>query len=168
MRIIVDQEETVTITAGDRQVQIEHTKIAVEVRTKPTGSMVGSVIGRYPYPGPRYRVEQEPDDPDYWNVLDAITGLGMDEGLGLSYADAMEKAEQLNAEPPEEIEPTAEQLKQLWATVKKFVKAQEIGCSDTVYQTDRVIIHAAPFIEELCEIVGYHKDPDEGDAEFEL
>ena len=43
----------------------------------------------------------------------------------------------------------------VYQIVKKFVADQRIYCSETVYQSDRVIENAYQFIEELCEVVGY-------------
>ena len=44
---------------------------------------------------------------------------------------------------------------------KKFIKDQTISCSETVYQSDRVILNAYEFIESICDIVGYHEYEDE-------
>lgn len=41
---------------------------------------------------------------------------------------------------------------------EKFVKENEIGCSETIYQCDRVIENAYEFIESVCEIVGFHQE----------
>ena len=40
---------------------------------------------------------------------------------------------------------------------KKFIKDNEISCPETICQSDKVIQNAYDFIEEICEIVGYHK-----------
>lgn len=45
----------------------------------------------------------------------------------------------------------------LVALCKKFVADNEIGCSEKVYQSDRVIENAYEFIERVCETVGYHE-----------
>lgn len=37
----------------------------------------------------------------------------------------------------------------------KFINEHDIGCSETIYQCDRVILNATDFIEGVCEIVGY-------------
>lgn len=49
------------------------------------------------------------------------------------------------------------QLRKLEAAVTGFVDKLEISCGETVYQCDRVILGALEFIDELCEIVGYHE-----------
>ena len=41
---------------------------------------------------------------------------------------------------------------------RDFIKEQEIRCSETVYQTDRVIENAYSFIEDICNVVGYHEE----------
>lgn len=46
----------------------------------------------------------------------------------------------------------------LIALCKKFVVDQEITCSESVYQSDRVIENAYEFIEEICNIVGYYEE----------
>jgi len=59
------------------------------------------------------------------------------------------------ARPTEERAAKAERA---LAAIEKFVKKQRIGCSEMIYQTDRVIEHAYEFIEELCDIAGYYED----------
>lgn len=49
----------------------------------------------------------------------------------------------------------------LWQHCFNFIKAQQIGCAETIAQTDRVIINAYDFIEGVCEIVGYAPYDDE-------
>jgi len=44
---------------------------------------------------------------------------------------------------------------------RKFIADQNITCSETVYQSDRVILNAYEFIEGICEIVGYAESEDE-------
>ena len=41
-----------------------------------------------------------------------------------------------------------------------FIDHNRIGCPETIYQSDRVIENAYEFIEQICEIVGYHVDDD--------
>lgn len=45
--------------------------------------------------------------------------------------------------------------------VKDFVEAQQIFGPECVYQSDRVIENAYEFIQELCDVAGYHLSPDE-------
>ena len=40
---------------------------------------------------------------------------------------------------------------------REFIEKQEISCPETIYQTDRVILNAYEFIENVCNQVGYHK-----------
>jgi hypothetical protein len=56
-----------------------------------------------------------------------------------------------------------EKQDELWKHVKAFVQKQNITCSETVYQTDRVIINAYEFIDRACEIVGFAPRDDEDD-----
>jgi hypothetical protein len=48
----------------------------------------------------------------------------------------------------------------LLAHVKKFIKEQQITCSETVYQSDRVIENGYDFIDGCAKIVGFHRDED--------
>lgn len=50
---------------------------------------------------------------------------------------------------------------QLTKIVEQFIADQRIYCPETIYQTDRVIINAYEFIEELCNVVGYLKDDED-------
>lgn len=52
----------------------------------------------------------------------------------------------------------------LLAHCEKFIRDQQITCSEAVHQTDRVIENAYEFIEGVCEIVGYHQTEDDEDA----
>jgi hypothetical protein len=45
----------------------------------------------------------------------------------------------------------------------KFVTEQEITCSESVYQSDRVIENAYELIDRICKIVGFYKDPEDED-----
>ena len=48
----------------------------------------------------------------------------------------------------------------LWEHTKNFVKEQRISCSETVYQTDRVIVNGYEFIDGAAKIVGFHEEDD--------
>ena len=43
----------------------------------------------------------------------------------------------------------------LYEEVQKFITDNQITCSETIYQTDRVIVNAYEFLQRICEIVGY-------------
>lgn len=43
----------------------------------------------------------------------------------------------------------------LFAVAQRFIEQQNIFCAETIYQSDRVIVHAYEFIEQVCDIVGY-------------
>jgi hypothetical protein len=49
----------------------------------------------------------------------------------------------------------------LLAYCEAFIKEQEISCSDSVYQSDRVILNAYDFIAGVCNIAGYHEIEEE-------
>ena len=42
--------------------------------------------------------------------------------------------------------------------VDKFIKDNKISCAEAVTQSDSVIRNAYEFIEELCDVAGYHED----------
>lgn len=52
-------------------------------------------------------------------------------------------------------EPTHAELMALWNVAVRFIKEQEIGCAETIYQTDWVIENAYEFVEAVCDVVGY-------------
>ena len=58
-------------------------------------------------------------------------------------------------------EPDVREMAALWKVCMKFIEAQQIGCPETIYQTDRVIEHAYELIEDVCNVVGYVPDEDE-------
>ena len=45
----------------------------------------------------------------------------------------------------------------LWDLCKKFIEEHEIGHPECIYQGDNVILNAQEFIEDICDIVGYHE-----------
>lgn len=47
--------------------------------------------------------------------------------------------------------------KQLLLLCQKFIRDNEIGCSETIYQSDRIILNSPDFIREICDVIGYHK-----------
>ena len=59
------------------------------------------------------------------------------------------------------LEPTHAELMALWNVAVKFIKDQEIGCAETIYQTDWVIENAYEFVEDVCNVVGYLPYEDE-------
>jgi hypothetical protein len=54
----------------------------------------------------------------------------------------------------------AEKVLQL---VEAFVKEQEVSCSEAIYQNDNVIVGAYEFIDQLCEVAGFHKFEEENE-----
>ena len=52
----------------------------------------------------------------------------------------------------------SEQIKKIKAIIDKH----EISCGEDIWQSDSIIENALPIIQELCEIVGYYKEKDEG------
>ena len=53
------------------------------------------------------------------------------------------------------LNPTQEQLEELWRLSAEFINTREIYSADTVYQTDRVQVAACDFVADVCDIVGY-------------
>jgi glutaminase len=49
-----------------------------------------------------------------------------------------------------------EKSEQVLRIVQDFIRKQEISCSESVYQSDRVIENAYKLIEDLCNVVGYY------------
>jgi len=49
-----------------------------------------------------------------------------------------------------------EKEQKLMELCKKFIVDNTISCPETICQCDWVIEHAYDFIEDICEIVGYH------------
>lgn len=39
--------------------------------------------------------------------------------------------------------------------IQEFIDKQNIVCGETIYQTDRVAENVLPFLEDLCDEVGY-------------
>jgi hypothetical protein len=58
-------------------------------------------------------------------------------------------------------EPSHAELKALWDVCVKFIETQEIGCAETIYQSDRVIENATQLVEDVCNVVGYLPYEDE-------
>lgn len=50
---------------------------------------------------------------------------------------------------------------QLFLICRTFIEQQRIYCSETIYQTDRVMENAQEFIERICDVVGYAKYEDD-------
>lgn len=43
----------------------------------------------------------------------------------------------------------------LWEVCQQFINQYEVSCPENIYQSDRVVLNAQQFIEEICNIVGY-------------
>ena len=48
----------------------------------------------------------------------------------------------------------------LYDLVKEFIKENKISCPECIYQCDWVIENSLPFIEKLCDEVGYYSEDD--------
>lgn len=59
------------------------------------------------------------------------------------------------------VEPSVKEMAALWNICAKFIEEQEIGCAETIYQTDWVIENAYEFVENVCNVVGYLPYEDE-------
>ena len=42
-----------------------------------------------------------------------------------------------------------------------FIEKHKISCSETIYQTDRVIEDSYSFIDDICNIVGFYQEKDD-------
>lgn len=51
--------------------------------------------------------------------------------------------------------------------VRAFLDKHHVSCPETIHQTDRVIENAYGLIEDLADVAGYYRDPDEDDAEVQ-
>ena len=49
-----------------------------------------------------------------------------------------------------------EDYNSLWEVCERFIKDQEVGHPETIYQCDRVIENAYDFIYNVCNVVGYY------------
>lgn len=47
--------------------------------------------------------------------------------------------------------------RELLLLCQKFIRDNQIICSESVYQSDRVILNSPDFIHDVCELVGYHE-----------
>jgi len=52
---------------------------------------------------------------------------------------------------------SAKKQKEIYNLCLKFVEDNEIGCSEVIYQSDRIVERSLEFIESVCYIVGYHQ-----------
>lgn len=57
--------------------------------------------------------------------------------------------------------PRADRDAELRELCKRFIRENQIGCPETIYQCDWVEENALEFIENVCEIVGYCREDDE-------
>lgn len=58
-----------------------------------------------------------------------------------------------------------EKLMALWQHVEAFIENQKITCPETISQSDRVVENSYEFIEQCCNIVGYHEEEEEEEEE---
>lgn len=56
---------------------------------------------------------------------------------------------------------TKDQMNELHRICLDFITKQRITCPETIYQSDRVIVNAYEFIEQICDVVGYAEYQDE-------
>lgn len=58
-----------------------------------------------------------------------------------------------------------QRAEELFTFCQKFIQDQDIGSSEKIYQSDKVIESAYEFIEGVCNIVGY-VEHESGDDEL--
>ncbi len=49
---------------------------------------------------------------------------------------------------------------------KDFIKENQITCSETIYQSDKIEANALELIEQICDLIGYYEDEEE-DLDFD-
>jgi hypothetical protein len=52
-------------------------------------------------------------------------------------------------------EPSVKEMAALWNACYNFIKENEIGHVEQIWQTDSIIIASPELVERVCEIVGY-------------
>jgi hypothetical protein len=50
-----------------------------------------------------------------------------------------------------------ERTKQLWHVCRSYIEDLEITCPEAIYQKDGITQTSLEFVEQICEIVGYHE-----------
>mgnify|MGYP001087576777 CR=1 FL=1 len=131
-----------------------------------TGRFFHAQIACAGYDGEEVGIERPADlEPGYyvyegtkaWERKDWETGLIDDYGLGgalrpATHADFFT----FGVKPPYATGVLEE-------TIQKFIADNKIHAPETIYQTDRVIENATPFIEELVNLIGYLPSEEEED-----
>ena len=56
---------------------------------------------------------------------------------------------------------------ELFDLCKEFIKENEITCSESIYQSDKIEANALDLVEQICELIGYYEEEDEEDLDFE-
>lgn len=57
----------------------------------------------------------------------------------------------------DKLEEIDERREKLLLLCQKFISDNEIGCFESIYQSDRIILNSLNFIHKICDLVGYHK-----------
>lgn len=55
---------------------------------------------------------------------------------------------------------------ELFDICKDFIKENEIGCGEDIYQRNDIQVQALELLEQICELVGYHEEEEE-ELDFE-
>ncbi len=56
---------------------------------------------------------------------------------------------------------------ELFDLCRDFIKDNEITCSETIYQSDKIEANALDLIEQICELIGYYEEDEEEDLDFD-
>lgn len=56
---------------------------------------------------------------------------------------------------------------ELFDLCREFIKENEISCAEDIYQSDRIEANALDFIEQICELIGYHEEEEDLEEEYE-
>lgn len=58
-------------------------------------------------------------------------------------------------------EPSHAELMALWNTCVAFIEKHKIGCAESIYQLDSIIIASSELVENVCNVIGYLPYEDE-------
>lgn len=56
---------------------------------------------------------------------------------------------------------------ELFDICKEFIKENQITCSETIYQSDKIEANALDLVEQICELLGYYEEDEEEDLDFD-
>ena len=54
---------------------------------------------------------------------------------------------------------------ELFDLCREFIKENQIGCEEDIYQTDQVAENSLELIQTICELIGYYEEEEEEEYE---